>query len=108
MSMSFQSFTILLMLMTGLLSAFTTRTIGELLDSNSEGLIKYVSINNQRCQARPTLVNTNSNETLNYPFTASVNKCGGSCNLIDDPYGQVCVPTKVKNMNVKVINVGGI
>ena len=39
-----------------------------------------------------------------YPFTVSVNKCGGSCNTVDDVYDQVCVSNKVKNMNVKVFN----
>ena len=39
-----------------------------------------------------------------YPFTVSVNKCGGSCNTVDDVYDRVCVSNKVKNMNVKVFN----
>ena len=39
-----------------------------------------------------------------YPFIVSVNKCGGSCNTIDEPYAQVCDPDKVKNVNVKVFN----
>ena len=38
---------------------------------------------------------------LFYPFPNSVNKCGASCNTIDDPYARVCVPNEV-NMNVKV------
>ena len=29
---------------------------------------------------------------------------GGSCNTINDPCTQVCVPIEVKNMNVKVFN----
>ena len=29
-----------------------------------------------------------------YPFTGSVNKCGGSCNTINDPYARVCVLDK--------------
>ena len=37
-----------------------------------------------------------------YPFNVSVNKCGGACNTINDPYVKVCVPDKVKNRNVKV------
>ena len=37
-----------------------------------------------------------------YSFTASVNKCRGSCNAIDDPYGLVCFPNKAKNMNLRV------
>ena len=44
----------------------------------------------------------NSDETPFYAFTVSVSKGGGNCNTIDDPCAQVCVPDKVKNMNVKV------
>ena len=89
----------------GLLSAFMTRNFGESLASNSEGQITCISLNNRPCQARPTLVNINSNETFFYPCTVSINKCGGRFNTTDDPYAQVCVPNKVKNMNVKVFNV---
>ena len=46
----------------------------------------------------------NSTETLFYPFTVSVNQCGESSNNIDDLYARVCVPNKVKNVNVKVFN----
>ena len=34
----------------------------------------------------------------------SVDICGRSCNIIDDPYAQVCVPDKVKKINAKVFN----
>ena len=57
----------------GLLSACTTRSLGESLASNTDGRIKCVSLNNQLCQARSRLVNINSNELLYYPFTVSVN-----------------------------------
>ena len=30
--------------------------------------------------------------------------CGRSCNIIDDPYARVCVPNKVKNMNVNLFS----
>ena len=36
--------------------------------------------------------------------TVSVNECGGICNTSDDSYAWVCVPDKVKNMNVKLFN----
>ena len=58
--------------------------------------IKRVSLNNQLYQARVTPVNKNSDETLFYPFTTNVNKCGVSCNTIDDPYALVCALNKVK------------
>ena len=34
----------------------------------------------------------------------TVNKCGGSCNNINDPYAKLCIPVVVKNINVKVFN----
>ena len=70
--------------------------------------LNIVSLNNQPCQARPTLVDINSNEALFYPFTASVDKCGGSCNIIDDPYAWVCVPNKVIKQDDKVVSIGNI
>ena len=41
--------------------------------------IKCVSLNIWPCQARVTIDNLNSNAPLYYPFTVSVNECGGSC-----------------------------
>ena len=79
----------------------TTRSFGESLTFNSKGRLKCISLNNWPSQIRPTLVDINSNETLFDPFTVSIDKCGGSCNAIDDPYIRVCV-NKVKYMNVKV------
>ena len=64
---------------------------------NCEGRTICVSLNNGSCQARPTLSDTNSNETFFYLFTNNANKCRGSCNTIDDPFDRVCVP-KYKNM----------
>ena len=61
-------------------------------------------MNNQPRKARPTLANINYNETLFYPFTVSVNKYRGSSSTIDNSYGRVCVPNKVKYMNEKVFN----
>ena len=55
-----------------------------LLASNSKEPIKCVSLNNLPCQARPTFVNINSNETVFYSFTVTINKCGGSCNITID------------------------
>ena len=87
----------------GLLSIWTVGSFGESLVSNSKGPIKCLTLNNRLCQAKPTL-DTNSDETLFYPFTVIVNTCRGSCNTIDDPYARVCVPNKVKNVNIKVFS----
>ena len=53
--------------------------------------MKCVSLNKRSFQTRPTLVNINSNKPFYYPFTVKVED-------------RVCVPDKVKNMNVKLFN----
>ena len=65
---------------------------------------KCISINNQQCKKRPEIINIISNEPLFYPYSIKLNKCGGSCNNINDPYTKLCVLNVVKNMNVKVLN----
>ena len=59
-------------------------------------------------QARPTLVNINSNKPLYYPFTVSINNCCGSYNTVDDLHAQVYVPNKVKYINVKKYLMSGV
>ena len=48
--------------------------------------LKWFSINNQDYKTRSETININSNESLLYPYNSKVNKCGGSCNNINDPY----------------------
>ena len=36
-----------------------------------------------------------------YYFTIKANKCSESCNNINNPYANLCVPDVVKNINVK-------
>ena len=78
---------------------------GESLISNLKRPVKCVSLSNQPCKARPTIVNIKSDKTLLikfYSYTVTVNESGGSCNTSDDPYSQVCDQNKVRNMNLKV------
>ena len=90
----------------GLLKIITLVSFGASLAFNYKKPIKCVSLNNQPCQARPAIIDINFNETLFYPLIVSIDKCGGSCNTIDDPYAWVCVPNKAKDMNAKIFNVG--
>ena len=60
--------------------------------------------NYQECKVRPKIVNVNSDEPIFYPFSIKTSKCSGSCNNINDPYANMCVPDAVKNINVKVFN----
>ena len=79
-----------------LLSVYTIGCFAASLAPNYKEPIKCVSLNSKPCQTRPAIVNINSDETAENPVTVSVNKCGGSCNNIDDPYACVCVLNKVK------------
>ena len=85
-----------------LLSICTIGNVSKSLASYSEAYFNFISLDNWPCQAKPKLVNINSKQPLYCLVTVSVNKCGGSFNTIDDPCAWVCVPNKVKNMNVKV------
>ena len=42
---------------------------------------------------------------LNYcPFVIRVNKFGGSCNIIKDPFGTICIFHKIENVNQAAFN----
>ena len=66
--------------------------------------LECVSMNNQECKTRTKIIDINNNESMFCPFSIKVNKCGGSCNGINDSYAKLCVPDIVKNINVKVFN----
>ena len=42
-----------------------------------------------------------------YPYSITLNKCKGSCN-INDPYAKLCVPDTIKNINIKAFNLMSI
>ena len=73
----------------------------ESLASNSKGHVKCASLNNQPCQARPTIVDINFNDILFYPLTVQYAE---SFNIIDDSYARVCVQYKIKKLILKVYN----
>ena len=66
--------------------------------------LKRVSLNNQGCKVRPEILHINSNEPSFYCYSILLNKCSGSCNNINDPYANLCIPDLAKDINVKVFN----
>ena len=64
-----------------------------------KGPMKCVSLNNEPCKLGSMPVNINSYETLFYLFIVVIRAEG-----VDDPYVQVCVLNKVKNITLKVFN----
>ena len=69
--------------------------------------LECVSVVNEKCMARPKIINTNTNEPVFYPLSIKVNQCSGDCNTINDPMAKLCVPDVVKDLNVKVFNMLG-
>ena len=74
------------------------------LSSSITVVLNCVSMNNQECKVRPKIADINSNNSMFYPFSIKVNKCGGNCNNINDPYANVCFHDTVKDLNVRVFN----
>ena len=66
--------------------------------------LNCISMKNQECKVRPEIINVNTNEPVFYPFSIKTSKCSASCNNINDPYGKICVPDVVKDLNVKIFN----
>ena len=58
--------------------------------------LECVSINNQKCKIRSEISNVNTNESIFYPYSIKINKCKGSCNTINDPYANLCVPDTIE------------
>ena len=64
------------------------------------------SLINRECKPRPKILDVDEGigEALFYPYNVLVNKCSGSCNMLDDPMSKICVPNIIKNVNMKVYN----
>ena len=81
-----------------ILSNFTNIT------SLSATSLNGISVKNQEYKTRSEVTNIKSNDPIFYPFSIKVSKCSGNCNNINNPYGKICVPDVIKDLNVKVFN----
>ena len=61
-------------------------------------------MNNQEYKIRTEIININTNEPIFYPYSIKINRRKGSCNTINNPYAKICVPDRIENINVKVLN----
>ena len=68
--------------------------------------LECVSAVNQKCMPRPKILDVNKDvgEALFYLYNVQVNKCGGSCNTLDNLIEKLCVPNVIKGLNMKVYN----
>ena len=70
--------------------------------SFSESLaIKCVSLNNEPCQVRQTLIDLNPVELKYYPFMIILDTFIGNCNILSP---KICVTKETKDINVKAFN----
>ena len=65
---------------------------------------RCVSLINEPCTDRSTLIDLNPVELKYYPFMVSLDKCSGSCNSFDDLSTRIFAPSKTKDVNLKVFN----
>ena len=81
-------------LLTGIVSAFSHT--------------KCVSLRNQKRVIQPTLINLHPNkyseEFHYYPFAVKLDKCVGSCNILNDLSNKICVPNKTEDLDLSVFN----
>ena len=65
-----------------------------------------MSVVNQKCVPRPKILDVNEgvSEALFYPYNVLVNKCSGSCDMLDNLMAKLCVPNIIKRINMKVYN----
>ena len=78
--------------------------------ANASNHTNCVMLSNQKCMIQPTLINLHPNEyTMNtkfhyYPFVVQLNRCVGSCNILNDLCNKVCVPNKTEDLDISVFN----
>ena len=69
---------------------------------------KCMSLRNQKCMARRTLVNLHPNEYSQYLyyyiFAVKLDRCVGSCNTLNDLPKNVCVPSDTEDLNLSKFN----
>ena len=65
---------------------------------------KCISLNDQPCLARSTLVDLNSNKLYYYPFRLSLGRQSGSCNTFHDFSNTIYVTNKTEDVNLNVFN----
>ena len=66
--------------------------------------LECTSMINQKCMPRPKIIAVNTNEPIFYLYSIKINKCIGTCNIINNPYGKIWITDIIKKKNVKVFN----
>ena len=74
---------------------------------NASNHAECISLNDQKCEIQPTLINLHPNEYSQklhyYPFAVKLDRCVGSCNTLNDLPNKLCVPNKTEDLNKYVL-----
>ena len=66
-------------------------------------------LSSQKCITQTTLINVHPNEYSQelhyYPFVVKLDRCVGSCNILNDLSNKVRVPNKTEDLNTHVFNI---
>ena len=69
---------------------------------------KCVCLNNQQCRIQPTLINLRSNGYIQglygNQFAVNLERCVGSCDILNDLSNKICVPNKTEDLNLSIFN----
>ena len=75
---------------------------------NASNHKKCVSLNNQKCEIQPTLINLHPNEysqELRFsPFSVKLDRCFGSSDTLIDLSNKVCIQNKTEDLNRSLFN----
>lgn len=72
-----------------------------LLSFNRSLVTKCVLLNDEPCITRPAVIDLNSVD-FNYVCMISLGKCNGHFHAVDEISTKICVPSRIKDVNVKV------
>ena len=69
---------------------------------------KYLSLSNQKCMTQTTLINLHPNkysqEFHYYQFSIKLDRCVGSCDILNDLSNKVYIPNKTEELNLSEFN----
>ena len=75
---------------------------------NGANHTKCVLLSNQKCKIQPTHINFYPKEYSQkfhyYLFAVNIDRCVGSCNILNDLANKVCIPNKTEDLNLIVFN----
>ena len=75
-----------------------------LLSFRSSSAKKCLSLTDELCMVRYTLIDLNPVQLKQYPFMVSLDKYSGGCNYSNDLSSKIRVSSKTKDINFKIFN----